>query len=243
MPIDCNEEKIIIPIEYTDEANPEIFYHLRYHFTPEFGPTLSFSEDGENFVGYPAKACLEAILYLLKKGVLKAPQGVSVPSTGRPAAATPSSTLPLPNIAGSGSAGRPAVTASAGPIPVPTITGGKKPAAKKEEETEAPEPLIVEGEMVQSFSPDEEEGITTLPPEEEGEVEMEPVDDVAAAIAGGTADEAEEPEEEKEEEIPETPEILKEDAKKMLQERLKATEKADTGIKKASFRPNHGIKE
>ena len=182
MPIECNDEKIIIPMEYTDSDNPSVFMYMRYHYTEEYGPTLSFSEDGENFVGYPAKACLEAVEHLVKKGVLASSEPVvKQPLTGRkPVAGKVTSRLPVPDIKGK-------------PSPPRTLVSQTSRVEEPPVEEER-EPLDVEGEMFQNFSRvDDEEKLPEIPAN------------------------------------PETPEVLKEDAKKMAEERAKALEKAEKG--------------
>ena len=60
-----NKSGIKQTIDFSWESEElEIGYHVKYHITDDYGPTISVSDDGEDWYPFPAKMFQEVVDFL-----------------------------------------------------------------------------------------------------------------------------------------------------------------------------------
>jgi len=68
MAINLDNAKITIDFGFKDEG---VDYQIRFHYTEELGETISLSEDGQNYLSYPALMFKEIGIFLKDRNLLK----------------------------------------------------------------------------------------------------------------------------------------------------------------------------
>lgn len=204
MSINADKKKVSVDFDYSqenDDGSSDFNISVRLHYTDEYGQTLSFSTDGEEYVGLPVKFFAEVVDFLREEGYLARSKLTSQFGTVDVMASADQNPVMMKK------------NVIATKLPLPNIS---KEEQNIHQNTNISNPVPLSAKPVQTFYPE-----SRIPSE------VPPIETAAEIITDDNESEA----------VIATSHhsVTKEEAEKMLQERLKAKTKSNTekGIRRA----------
>jgi len=139
MGINNDSTKVTMDFKWSaSEESPEVF--CKYHHTDEFGPTISISDDGEEFTAFSVQLFVEIVDYLKAEGVL---------SGHLPQSSKQATTIQTPiGVVEYTSGGLPMPSVEV-PVPQTSLPNTTPPAGLKP-------PITVTGQPMESFGSDQD---------------------------------------------------------------------------------------